>query len=272
MKIIQTILLLGLILPQSTRIFAQNENWDNFIMSVNGHPVSIVVDLALREKAPLKERPYLVILRTKYSDVDASGFPGDSSKEELIQIENELESALKTGNGAVYAGRFTQRGLREFYFYTLDTLDYAKHCNRVMENHRDFPWLARALYDKTWSNYFEVLTPSDVEMEKIENRRMVNALMQKGDDITKTRDIEHFLYFKTNGNRRGFLTALTLPRFRVIDMPVEKTELGDYPFRLVISRQDKPDIQNMDQITIGFVQLAKKNNGRYDGWKTIVMK
>lgn len=272
MKIVQTLLLFGLVFLQPSSNFAQDENWDNFIMSVNGHPVSIVVDLSLRDKAPIKERPFLVILRTKYPDADASGFPGDSSREELIQIENELEAALKTGNGAVYAGRFTQRGLREFYFYTLDTLDYAKHCNRVMENHRQFPWLVKAVYDKTWANYFEVLTPSDVEMEKIENRRMIKALMEKGDDITKTRDIEHFLYFKTQGNRRGFLTNLELPRFKVIDMPVEKTEFGDYPFRLVISRQDKPDIQNMDQITISFVQLAKKNNGRYDGWKTPVMK
>jgi uncharacterized protein (TIGR01619 family) len=272
MKIVQTLLLFGLVILLPLSIFAQDENWDNFITSVNGHPVSIVVDLSLRDKAPVKERPYLVILRTKYPDADASGFPGDSSREELIQIENELESVLKTGNGAVYAGRFTQRGLREFYFYTLDTLDYAKHCSRVMENHTRFPWLVKAVYDKTWSNYFEVLTPSEVEMEKIENRRMVKALKEKGDDLTKTRDIEHFLYFKTQGNRRGFLTSLELPRFKVIDMPVEKTEPGDYPFRLVISRQDKPDIQNMDQITIGFVQLAKKNNGRYDGWKTLVVK
>jgi regulator of RNase E activity RraB len=141
-----------------------------------------------------------------------------------------------------------------------------------MANHPDFPWLAKALQDKSWSNYFEVLNPSDVEMEKIENRRMIKVLTDKGDDLTKTRDIEHFLYFKTQGNRRGFLTALDLPRFKVIDMPIEKTESGDYPFKLVISRQDKPELANMDQITIKFVQLAKKNNGRYDGWKTLVMK
>jgi uncharacterized protein (TIGR01619 family) len=272
MKIIQTFLLLCIVFVQSQQLRAQAENWDNFIMSVNDHPVSIVVNLALKEKAPMKERPYLVILRTKYSDVDPSGFPGDSSRDELIRIENELETALKTGNGAIYAGRFTQRGLREFYFYTLDTLDYALHCNAVMEGHSNFPWLVRAMYDKTWSNYFEVLNPSDVDMEKIENRRMVKTLLEKGDDITKTRDIEHFLYFKTQGNRRSFLTAIDLPRFNVIDMPVEKTESGDYPFKLVISRQDKPDVQIMDKITIHFLQLAKKNNGRYDGWKTHVVK
>ncbi|HLO79894.1 MAG TPA: DUF695 domain-containing protein [Chitinophagaceae bacterium] len=272
MKIIQTILLFCIVFIQSAELQAQDENWDNFIMSVNNHPVSIVVNLALKEKAPMKERPYLVILRTKYADVDASGFPGDSSREELIQIENELEASLKTNNGAIYAGRFTQRGLREFYFYTLDTVDYVQHCNAVMQSHSNFPWLVRALLDKTWSNYFEVLNPSDIDMEKIENRRMIKTLLEKGDNPTKTRDIEHFLYFKTQGNRRGFLTALDLPRFNVIDMPVEKTESGDYPFKLVISRQDKPDVQVMDKITIYFSQLAKKNNGRYDGWKSQVMK
>jgi uncharacterized protein (TIGR01619 family) len=272
MKIIQTLLLFSIVFFYSVRVLAQDENWDNFIMSVNDHPVSIVVNLALKEKAPMKERPYLVILRTKYPDVDASGFPGDSSRDELIRIENELEATLKNSNGAIYAGRFTQRGLREFYFYTLDTLNYVERCNAVMAAHSNFPWLVRALYDKTWSNYFEVLNPSEIDMEKIENRRMIKTLLEKGDNITKTRDIEHFLYFKTQGNRRGFLTALDLPRFNVIDMPVEKTEPGEYPFKLVISRQDKPEVQNMDKITISFVQLAKKNSGRYDGWKTQVMK
>ncbi len=272
MKIIQTFLLFCILFPLSG--FAQEypQDWDTYVMSIKEHPVSIVVNLGLKEKAPISERPYLVILRTKYNDRDDNGFPGEGSRPELESMENELEEALTKTNGAIYAGRFTQRGIREFYFYALDTLDYLRPCNEVMKKYSDFPWLAKALYDKNWSNYFEVLFPPDTELEKIENRRMIKYLEGKGDDIRKSRNIEHLMFFKTQGNRKKFLETFTMPGFSVTEMPVEKTETEDFPFRLVMSREDKPEVVRMDAITLQLLQLCKQNNGRYQGWKTYVVK
>jgi uncharacterized protein (TIGR01619 family) len=272
MKIIQTLLLIYIVFPLT--IFAQRfpQDWDNYIISVNEHPVSIVVNLGLKEKAPITERPYLIILRTKYNDRDDNGFPGEGSRPELESMENELEESLTRTNGAIYAGRFTQRGIREFYFYALDTLEYLRPCNAVMKKYTDFPWLAKALYDKNWANYFEVLYPPDTELEKIENRRMVKYLEGKGDDLGKARKIEHLMCFKTQGNRKKFLETFTMPGFAVTEMPVEKTETEDFPFRLVMTREDKPDVVRMDAVTLQLLQLCKKNSGRYQGWTTYVVK
>ena len=249
-----------------------NENWDNFIISVNGHPVSIVVDLALKEKAPQKERPFSVVLRTKYANPDENGFPPEESRAALEQIENRLELALRKENGAVYAGRFTQRGLREFYFYALDTVGYMATCNRIMQDFPDHPWLAKAMNDGNWSNYFEILYPGDTELEKIENRRMVKELESRGDDLSRPRKIDHLFLFRSAAGRKAFLQAMDLPGFRVLDMPVEKTEAGDFAFRLLISRDDKPEINEMDRLTIYMGQLCRKHNGRYEGWQTHVVK
>lgn len=249
-----------------------NENWDNFIISVNGHPVSIVVDLALKDKAPQKERPFSVVLRTKYLNPDENGFPPEEQRGALEQIENQLEAALKKENGAVYAGRFTQRGLREFYFYVLDTVGYMATCNRIMQRFPEYPWLAKAMQDRNWSNYFEILYPADDELEKIENRRMIKELEARGDDLSKPRMIEHFMVFKSAGGRKAFLEGLDLPGFRVMQMPVEKTEPGEFAFRLLIGRDDKPSINEMDRLTIYLGQLCRKHNGRYEGWQTHVVK
>jgi uncharacterized protein (TIGR01619 family) len=272
MKIIQTFLLSCIVFPSFIAAQGYPQDWDNYVISVKEFPVSIVVNLGLKEKAPVAERPYLVILRTKYSDRDDKGFPGEGSRPELEGMENELEAALTKSNGAIYAGRFTQRGIREFYFYTLDTLDYMRPCNEVMKKYHDFPWLAKALYDKQWANYFEVLFPPDTELEKIENRRMVKYLEGKGDNITRPRKIEHLMFFKTQGNRKKFLETFTMEGFSVTEMPVEKTETEEFPFRLVMTREDKPEVMNMDAITLQMLQLCKKNNGRYQGWQTYVVK
>jgi uncharacterized protein (TIGR01619 family) len=271
MKIIQTLLLLT-ILVESLHAQDPMEDWDNYVISVKEYPVSIVVNLGLKEKAPMPGHPYLVILRTKYANPDASGFPGEAERLELNDVENELEKTLKDNNGGIYAGRFTQRGLREFYFYTLDTVDYLSACQVVMSSHPSLPWLAKALYDKNWTNYFEVLYPSDVELEKIQNRRMIKVLEEKGDNPTKARLIEHTLLFRTQGNRRSFLATLELEGFRVEEMPIEKTEPGEFPFKLVIARHEKPELLHMNRLTITLGQHAKKNNGRYESWQTQVVK
>ncbi len=265
------VLSIGFILPCS-RAQSVPEDWDNYIISVNNHPVSVVVNLGLKEKAPQKERPFVIILRTKYGVSDSSGFPSPEIMGTMDSIESELETRLKSRLGAVYVGRFTQRGLREFYFYSLDTVQYLSACASVMDKYRAFPWLCKAQQDKSWSNYFEVLYPSPNELEKIENRRMVETLKDKGDPLTSKRKIDHLLYFKSVPGRQSFLKALDLPEVMIDDMPAEKTEWGDYGFRLKISRSDIPDLLTMNRITIFLRELAVKYNGIYGGWQTYIMK
>jgi uncharacterized protein (TIGR01619 family) len=262
---------LCLFLPES-KAQSTLENWDNYIISVNDHPVSIVVNLSLKDRAPIKERPFVLILRTKYGSSDVNGFPAQEIVVSMDSIEYALETSLKKDLGAIYAGRFTQRGLREFYFYTMDTIKYLSICANVMDKFRAFPWLCKALADKTWSNYFEVLYPSPVELEKIENRRIIDVLKKKGDNLKNPRKIEHLFYFKTTGGRQSFLKTMDLPGFTIEDMPVERTELGDYGFRLMLARPDIPDNVTMDKISIYFRELSAKNNGSYEGWQTFVLK
>jgi uncharacterized protein (TIGR01619 family) len=272
MKIVYAILLsIGFILP-GARSQPVPEDWDNYIISVNNHPVSIVVNLALKEKAPLKERPFVIILRTKYNLSDPNGFPAPEISGTLDSIEFDLEARLKSSHGAIYAGRFTQRGLREFYFYALDTVQYLAACASVMDHYRSFPWLSKALADKTWSNYFEVLYPGAAELEKIENRRMIETLKQKGDPLKTARKIDHVLYFKTPSGRQSFLRALELTEVAIDEMPAEKTEWGEYGFRLKISRSDIPDNMTMNKLTIYLTELSSKYSGIYGGWQTYVIK
>jgi uncharacterized protein (TIGR01619 family) len=268
MKIILSSFLLFVLVPA----MSQTDNWDNYVLSVNDKPVSIVVNLGLKDLAPVKERPFAIVLRIKYPEMDNRGFPVESLADELNQLESELETIFQKKNGAWYAGRFTQRGLREFYFYALDTVGYVQSSVSILQKHSKFPFLVKAVYDKEWTNYFEVLYPHNEEKEKMENRKIIDELQRKGDHSGQSRPIDHTLYFKSDWFRKSFLKELDLPDFKVTEMPVEKTETGNYPFRLVISRPDKPEIQHMNDLTIGLSKLAQKNSGKYDSWSTYVVR
>ena len=271
MKVLQTLFFLIFF---SISSFSQNipQEWDNYIFPLNGRPVSIMLNMALKERAAGLGRPYAIILRTKYTDVDKYGFPGDADKEKLDSLENDLEQTLAKQNGAIYAGRFTQRGLREFYFYVLDTVDYSIHCQSVMNKYPSLPWLAKAVHDRNWVNYNEVLYPSEIEKEKMENRKMIMTLQTKGDDLSRARRIEHTLYFKVAQSRRTFLTTPTLQGFNVSEMPVEKSNDTEYPYLLIIWQHEKPELRKMNETTLKLTQLALKNGGRYEGWQTKVLK
>jgi hypothetical protein len=49
-------------------LFSQSQkiqhDWENKVLAVDGKPVSVNVDLGLSAKAPIKERPFVIILRT----------------------------------------------------------------------------------------------------------------------------------------------------------------------------------------------------------------
>ena len=152
-------------------------------MEVNNKPVSIIVDLGLATVAPQQERPFVVIIRTKILQPEPNGQPGKTESVRLDEMENMLVEQLSSKIGAVYTGRYTQRRLREFYFYALDTLDYFFAIKSALAGFTEYQWLTQAKEDKKWTNYFTVLYPPPIEYEKIQNRRLVDLLKGKGDEL-----------------------------------------------------------------------------------------
>ena len=108
--------------------------------------------------------------------------------------------------------------------------------------------------------------------KKLKTGGLPETLKDKGDPLTTERKIEHLLYFKSDQGRKSFLKALDMPGVTIDEMPVEKTEWGDYGYRLKISRTDVPDLVTMNKVTIFLREQAVKYSGIYGGWQTYVIK
>jgi hypothetical protein len=251
---------------------AAQSDWESYVMQVNQKPVSVVVDLALKARADTrKTRPFVVIFRTKLLSPDASGQPAAEERPRLDEMENKLEAELLKSNGAVYAGRFTQRGLRELYFYTLDTIQFRTTLERALAGYPEYKWLCQAKLDAEWSHYGEVLYPSERELELILNRRQIEELVEKGDPLTAIRRIDHYFYFKTRTGRDEFIRSIGEEGFQIASMNEDGKD-ENRPFTLQIYRDDKPGYPFIQSILIPLWERARKYQGRYDGWKTEVMK
>ncbi len=256
-----------------TGVFGQQHqgDWDTYYTQVNKKPVSIIVDLSLGKLAPVRERPYVIIIRTELRYPDTNGLPSSVEVPLLDEMEEQLVENLARNNGAWYTGRFTQRGIREFYFYALDTLQYRNALNKAMTAYKEYKWLAQAKDDKTWTNYLTVLYPSPLDMEKIQNRRLIDYLKKQGDGLTATRKVEHFFQFKTKSYRDEFVRKSGIEAFTITEMP-DKPGDGEFPYSLRIEKDDVPDYTYIDRVLIPLWQLAGKYHGRYDGWETVMVK
>ena len=246
-------------------------DWDAYVTEVGGKPVSIVVDLGLAKKAPMKERTFAITVRLRILKPQANGQPDMQETERLDGLENLMEEQLEKNTGAVYAGRFTQRGLRQFHYFALDTIGYAKALQTAFAGFGEYEWLARASEDKPWSNYFDVLYPGPTDLERIQNRRLVDLLRQKGDELQLPRRIDHYFRFRTKTSRDQFLRQPGMGAFAMEEMPEADAD-KEHPYALHLYKDDIPDYELVEKLIIPFWEKAKKFQGRYEGWETFLVK
>jgi uncharacterized protein (TIGR01619 family) len=246
-------------------------NWDNYVMEVNRRPVSVVVDLGLKTVAPMKERPYVVIIRTKILSPESNGQPGKAERARLDEMEEKLEDQLSRYCGALYAGRFTQRGIREFYFYALDSIEYVKAVQTAMAGFTDYQYLCQAKEDKAWENYQQVLYPSEKDMEAILNRRQIDLLASKGDPLSIPRRIDHHFVFSSKSKREEFVRSMTKENFQLASME-DGPEGGEMSYSLHMYRDDIPAYSRIAQLFLPLWENARKLQGRYLGWETYVVR
>lgn len=250
-----------------THLSAQqlSSNWENYILSLNGKPVSVNVDLGLFTVAPIQESPFVIIMRLKLKNADAQGMPAQEEVDSLVSLENRLVELLARQNGALFAGRFTQRGIREFYFYAPDTLGFEKALNQSMLPLSGYEWLAQAKRDEKWENYFNVLYPSSLDRVKIHSRRRLEEMRSLGTGVKGGIQVSHFFSFPDWERRKKFLMGLGSNGMTIVSMP-EAADKSTGRFSLVLTKKEQPTSAWVETTVVPLYQKTLKSGGEYLGW------
>ena len=249
----------------TTRSQTIEQDWENYILSVDGKPVSINVDLGIGSVAPIKERSYVFIVRTKIINPDSRGMPYPEEDITLLQMEDVLISKLANATGAVFTGRFTQRGIREFYYYAPDTVGYDLAVNQAMKQFSQYAWLSKGKKDAEWENYFSVLYPSAMELIKIKSKRHIESLKKTGKIDSKAMSVIHTFLFSDHTNREKFLRNLPFPGFEILSMP-STVDFDSRKFSLLLKRSADINIGWIDQFIIPLAHAAQISGGTYIEW------
>lgn len=238
-------------------------DWENYVVSLRDKPVSVNVDLGLRSAVPINDMPLAIIVRLKLKDPNSAGMPNVEEANLLDLIEDKLLETLAKYNGALYVGRFTQRSIREFYFYTNDTSNYMSSIASVFRDYPTYQWLARSNKDSEWENYLSVLYPSELDKLLIDSRRKLEEKLKnenKQDQVT----LFHYFEFKDEATCKKFLQSSWCVGLTVNEMAFDASSKH---ISLLLSGKIKLDRNWIEKNIPVVFSEAKKQGGLYKGWE-----
>ena len=249
------------------------ENWDSYPSPVDATRVGFFfVDLGLVEIAPIVDKPNLVRLRLTILQPEETGMPDERESAVLNELEDLLVTTMASQFDGIYSGRVTIEGERSFYFYIgVQTAGYDKALARVMADFPGYVYECHLQNDPQWDNYLKFLFPEPVQLQSMQNRRVVYQLSQHGDQSDVPRPVEHWIYFKTKRDREAYWNKVNEKGFELIEMATDRDNGGEYPYSLHITRDDKADYDCIDECVLPLWGLATEYNGNYDGWETGVV-
>ncbi len=248
-----------------------DSNWDAYIANYENGAGSTTLNMDLKKVAPKTDLPYILITGVTYSNCKQDGFPEKEEFNKLYKVSDEVEATISKLTKMELAGTFTYQCERLNYYYINDTTQIRSKLTTLYKSKfGNYKYYINIKPDKSWDAYLNFLYPNEEIQESMSNQKVIEQLQDGGDDLTKSRQVDHWLYFSNEKNRDLFEKQIAQNGFK-IELK-EKIDDPDKPFKLHISRDDKVDPESISKITLELRKKAKELEGDYDGWETYIVK
>lgn len=240
------------------------DNWDFYALRVDDEPASIFVDLGIQSAAPLVALPHMAYVRLFMKRPRPDGLSSSEEFDTLAKIERTLEKAL-CGESAGYVGRNTSGGCRDFYFYVSSAANWGDEVAQALSAFDEYDYETGSREDAKWSVYHDFLLPRPADRQRIENRRVCEALERHGDKLVVAREIDHWSYFPDEPAADAYLAEVAGLGFRVRDRSLNDT--GPLRHGVRVWRTDVPSYGSIDSVTLPLLEASARHGGDYDGWE-----
>jgi len=244
------------------------DNWKSYILRVNESLASIFVNLGLRDEVPVTSKPWLLWAWVYFQSPRPDGLSDSKEAPTLFKIEDALTAQVSRTCRAVLSGRITTEGWREFYFYGEAKDGFADGASTALAGFEGYRFDTGEQEDSLWEQYLNVLYPSPEDLERIKNRDVLDVLVDKGDVLTAAREVQHWIYFRSEQTRASFRETAVKAGFRVKS---ESQVEGHLPFGISVARTQPVEQGLIDATVIELLRLAQRFEGEYDGWETPVV-
>src|SRR5579862_4772711 len=160
------------------------DNWKSYFCTVNWKLASVRTNLGLRDSLQSATKPWLLWVWVYFQSPRADGLSASEEAPKLFEIEDALASAIARSCDAVICGVITTEGRREFYFYAENSDPFESVVSEVVRLFAGYKYDLGSQEDPFWSQYLNVLYPSEEQLERIANRDLLDHLLEQGDNPT----------------------------------------------------------------------------------------
>lgn len=221
-------------------------------------PYRCDVELDLMEEAPQEERPILLWLFVKAEDVT----------EALESFTEDLKSTFTASLDAIFAGRVMKEGWAEFYFYAPQSKRFENLSSDVMSRHGGYVYERGSSRDSKWEMYIDNLYPDAYGLLSIQNRHTITALVEAGDDLNISREVEHYLFFQTKSAMERAVSQLASHGFEVKEYVTD--DESDYAYGVILIKNESITTEVVEETTTSLYESAIQEHGHYEGWSTVL--
>lgn len=241
----------------------KNDSWGSYHVIENDSIFFISFNESAADKFQKNSKHYNVCAQLKISLIDLEKLPTTSDMERMNIIEDNFEIFLEANDG-LHVGRFTTNGCRVIYGYLPDSKtteklhladSYFRDIKITFEN------------DPDQKCYFDFLCPNEIEQQIVSDNHLLQAFIDRKDNLETPREIFHYLYFNNLDDRKIFENFAVNEGFKVTQTEPPNE---DNQYLLVISHQDAPE--RISTTTTYLAEQAKIFNGYYDGWEAQIIE
>lgn len=242
-----------------------SDDWDVYFTHVDGKPASMLLDLGLAAEAPIPGLSVMAYITIDFLDPDESGMSKRGEYERLMELEDALVPGV-AHETCIFVGRCTTGGQRDFFFYMDNAKGLEEKVEAIMAGFNEYAWDMGLVEEPAWDTYLEFLFPDEQGMDTVWNNRMRRNLEAEGDDLSASREIDHWIQFASKKDLEAFLLEVGREGFRATLRNKEK----DKPYEVLLQRNDVPE--DIDDVTWPLRELAGAHGGFYDGWGCLAIK
>jgi hypothetical protein len=244
-----------------------SDEWDFYFARVNDAVSSIFVDLGVRPAVPVEKRPWLLWVFVEMQQPRPDGLSSNEEAPKLAEIGEALDAMIAPACGAQLVGRITGANLRQFYFYAAEPGEIDSAAANAMRAFDSYKYETGSMFQPEWDQYLNLLYPSESNLQRMQNRRLLELLAEGGDVHEAPRKVDHWLQFASAESRAACRDTLVAIEFALEDEFDSDELASSYPLSLVVSRLDSVDTHTINGVTIELARLATEHGGRYDGWE-----
>ncbi len=232
-------------------IFTRNQ--DNQVFNIE-----IVIDAGEYKK----DHPWLFSVFIKYDSANEAL----ESYEAFLETKESLIIAIEYEDKAKYLGERIVDGWSEFYFCASSAKELNSLVTAMLKD-TGFAYESNIIKDKKWNFYERVLFPTELELAHIQSEKIIFLLAEEGEDLTLSRDVEHYISFLTPTQKNKFLNTLSLEGFSLKDeISAEEFENG-----VALVKNHAVTSEEVTKNVNALFANVKENQGFYEGWSTTLI-